>query len=306
MRHFVVISLLAFAGAVAQEPGARSPAGANFEPEVRRATAANPEEPEVRRAVPVEEPGTSEIPVRRAVAVSPIATPAAANSGTPAPQAPPRIPSDAAQQAPTGTAGSAYSNSSPATSPNTIPVRSPDEGAESSKQSSQHAPTDTVVAVAWGVVLFIALFTAIMLSICLKKGIFLFLNKWDIALSLVMRFMLIPLVGAVADSGSILPRLLFLAIALAAIGGSLFTGWKSTGGILLALLLFIPKILVIYTAIVLGILSVLFAMFAAQCLRMKEKEAKGYAAVSAGMAAGTGFGAIKIKKLIDRLTHDES
>jgi hypothetical protein len=99
MRYFLAVYLLALASASAQESGARSTTAANTEPEVRRATAANPAypdepevrratavdpaspiEPEVRRAVPVEPPSTSEIPVRRAVAVSPAATPAVANS----------------------------------------------------------------------------------------------------------------------------------------------------------------------------------------------------------------------------------
>jgi len=304
MRYFLAVSLLALASASAQESGARSTTAANTEPEVRRATAANPvgpDEPEVRRAVPVDAPGTAGIQVRRAVAVSPIATPAVANSTEPTPQATPRIPTGTTQRAPTESPGSVYSNASPATSPNTIPGRSAEAGGDTSGQAPQQKPTDTVVAVAWGVVFVTALFTTIMLAICLKKGIFIFLNKWDIALSLMMPVILILALVATTKRDQIWV-LLFWAIFAAAIIGSLFTGWKSTGSIVLALLLFIPKIIVIYAGIIFAALSALFAVSAAQFLSMKEKEGRKYAVLAAGLSAGSGMGSYKIKNLIDRLT----
>ncbi len=303
MRYFLAVSLLALASASAQESGARSTTAANTEPEVRRATAANPPgpgEPEVRRAVPVDATGTAGIQVRRAVAVSPIATPAVVNSTEPTPQATPRT----TQRVPTESPGSVYSNASPATSPNTILGRSAEGGAETSGQAPQHKPTDTVVAVAWGVVFVIALFTTIMLAICLKKGIFIFLNKWDIALSLMMPVILILALVATTKRDQFWV-LLFWAIFAAAIIGSLFTGWKSTGSVFLALLLFIPKIIVIYAGIIFAALSALFAVSAAQFLSMKEKEGRKYAVLAAGLSAGSGMGSYKIKNLINRLTRDE-
>jgi|GEM_PF-4281815 len=308
MRYFLAVPLLVLASAVAQEPGVRPTAAANSDPEVRRATAANPagpDEPEIRRAVPVDAPGTSEIQVRRAVAVSPVATPAAANSAAPAPQATPPIPTGTTQRALTEIFGSVYSNPSPATSPNTIPGRPAEGGGDTSRQAPQHKPTDTVVAVAWGVVFVIALFTTIMLAICLKKGIFIFLNKWDIALSLMMPIILILALVATTKRDQFWV-LLFWAIFAAAIIGSLFTGWKSTGSIVLALLLFIPKIIVIYAGIIFAALSALFAVSAAQFLSMKEKEGRKYAVLAAGLSAGSGMGSYKIKNLIDRLTLDDS
>jgi len=304
MRYFLAVSLLALASASAQESGARSTAPANSEPEVRRATAVNPsvsDEPEVRRAVPVNATSTDEIQVRRAVAVSPIAPPAGANSAVPAPQATPRIPSGTTQRAPTESPDSVYSNPSPATSPNTLPNRSEEGVAATSGQAHQHKPTDTVVAVAWGVVFVIALFTTIMLAICLKKEIFIFLNKWDIALSLMMPVILILALVATTKRDQFSPFLIW-AILVAAIIGSLFTGSKSTGSIVLALLLFIPKIIVIYAGIIFAVLSALFAMSAAQFLSMKEKEGRKYAVLAAGLSAGSGMGSYKIKNLIDRLT----
>jgi len=288
MRSAFAVLLITLGSAIAQEAPPR-------------ATAATNTEPEVRRAVPVEAPGTSEIPVRRAVAVSPAATPAVAKSAASAPQATPHIPPVSQQRATTEIPGSVYSNPSPATSPNTISDRPAEGRAETSGQVPQHKPTDTVVAVACGVVLFIALFTTIMLAICLKKGIFLFLNKWDIALSLMMPVILILELVATTKRDQFWV-LLFWAIFAAAIIGSLFTGWKSTGSIVLALLLFIPKIIVIYAGIIFAALSALFAVSAAQFLSMKEKEGRKYAVLAAGLSAGSGMGSYKIKNLIDRLT----
>ena len=304
MRSAIAVLLITLGSAIAQEAPPRATAATNTEPEVRRATAANPagpNEPEVRRAVPVDATGTAGIQVRRAVAVSPVATPAVANSAAPASQPTPRIQTGTTQRAPTESPRSVYSNASPATSPNTIPGRPAEGGAERSGQALQHKPTDTVVAVAWGVVFVIALFTTIMLAICLKKGIFIFLNKWDIALSLMMPVILILELVATTKRDQFWV-LLFWAIFAAAIIGSLFTGWKSTGSIVLALLLFIPKIIVIYASIIFAALSALFAVSAAQFLSMKEKEGRKYAVLAAGLSAGSGMGSYKIKNLIDRLT----
>jgi hypothetical protein len=126
-----------------------------------------------------------------------------------------------------------------------------------------------------------------------------FLNNWDVALSVMIPVMIFTLFKT-AEAGRIWPILSALFLA-AAIIGSLFTGWKVTGSIVLALLLFIPKIVIITIAIGFGALAVIYAGAAAQFFKEgKTKEA----ARSAGIGAATGMGFLYFKNLIGKLTRD--
>lgn len=103
-----------------------------------------------------------------------------------------------------------------------------------------------------------------------------------------------------AEVDRIWPVLSALVLA-AVIIGSLLTGWKVTGSIVLSLLIFIPKIVVIAIALVLGAFSVIYTVSAAQLF----KEGKTKEAVrSAGMGMGTGMGFLYFKNLIGKLTRD--
>jgi len=301
MKYFLTVSLLALTSAIAQEPGKPATA-ANSEPEIRRATAAypGPDEPEVRRAIPANPTDPEEIPIRRAVAVSPAATPAAANSAANASQTNSRIPTEVQQRAQTEISDRPYSTPSPTISHSANSLQLQNEGIQAEGQSPEHQPADSVAAVGWIVAFVISLFTAIMLAICLKKDIFLFLNKWDIALSLMTPIILIFSLLAAVD-GDLILRLLIFSIVATAILGGLFTGWKTTGSVALSLLLFIPKMIVIYATIVFGVLSALLATSAAQLFKDGKTSD---AAKSAALAAGAGVGAMKMKTLIDRLTRD--
>jgi hypothetical protein len=136
-----------------------------------------------------------------------------------------------------------------------------------------------------------------MIAVCARKEIFIFLNQWDIGLSALVAVSLVLAITASTDAGKRFPPAL-VALFIACSILSLYTGWRATGSLILSLLLFLPKMLIISTLVILGTLSVLFSIGAALMLHGKKHQDAGKAAA---YAAGTGAGSYYLRKLVFQL-----
>ena len=306
MTRYFAIFLLALGGAIAQEPPPRTSGTADTnKTEVRKAIAVTPAAsavPEVRRAIPVTATNGAENPIRRAVAVTAPTTAAETSSPGFTPQSTVRIQESNQHGTRAQMPVTVQSNQSPtpAASPFPNTKQKQSESIESPGHLPESTSAETVKMFAWGAVGFVALLTITMLTLCHCRGTFMFLHKWDIALSLLCPIILILALFAATGTERIW-IILSCAFLAAAILGSLATGWRTTGSIFLSLLILIPKIIVILVLVLLGVMSASLTIAATQLLRDKKFSE---AARSAGLAAGSFAGCVYLRGLIERITID--